>query len=257
MKSTSVLVLLLLVSLPDERQVAFLHHAEIVDSRAVGSGTNETLRLTLTDGELTHDASFQSVDERAAVKDLPDGTTEVAFVDSYRYNVAAYRLAGLLGLSNMVPASVERSYGGKAGALTWWIDDVAMSEADMMEKGLSVPDAKAWSEQIYRVRVFSELVHDTDRNRSNLLITNDWKIWMIDFTRAFRRWPRLVHPEWLLRCDRDLFGALESLDRDSLEEELSDILSSVEVEGVWSRRRLILDHYESLIEERGEGQVLY
>lgn len=256
-RPTAALVVLLLGPVPEDRQAEFLRRAEVVESLAVGSGTNETLRLALTDGETTHDASFQSVDERAAVKELPDGSREIAFVDSYRYNVAAYRLARLLGLSHMVPASVKRSFRGKTGALTWWIDDVAMNEADMRSRGLSAPKRKAWSEQIYRVRVFSELIHDTDRNRSNLLITRDWKIWMIDFTRAFRRWPRLVHKEWLLRCDRVLFDALGGLSRESLDEELSDILSSVEIEGVWSRRSLILEHYERLIQERGESQVLY
>jgi len=41
------------------------------------------------------------------------------------------------------------------------------------------------------MRVFSQLVYDTDRNLGNVLISEDWHLWMIDFTRAFRNNPWL------------------------------------------------------------------
>ena len=41
-------------------------------------------------------------------------------------------------------------------------------------------------EQLYAARIFHQLIADTDFNMTNLLITKDWRIWMIDFTRAFR-----------------------------------------------------------------------
>ena len=224
----------------------------------MGKGVTETWRLTLKDDTLTHDASFhQYVDEREAMKTHPGGTVEVDFVDSYHYNIAGYELAELLGLAHMVPVSVERRWRGKRGALTWWVDDVLMDEATMNEKGLKAPDQKAWSEQIYRVRVFNELIHDTDRNQKNLLIAKDWKIWAIDFSRAFRRWPKIQNPSWLMRCDRQLFERLQSLTRDALDEKLAHILKDVERDGIWARRGLIPDHYEELIRVRGEDQTLY
>jgi hypothetical protein len=39
---------------------------------------------------------------------------------------------------------------------------------------------------LYRIRVFDELVYDTDPNLTNVLIGTDWKLYRIDFTRAFR-----------------------------------------------------------------------
>ena len=39
---------------------------------------------------------------------------------------------------------------------------------------------------MYKVRVFDVLVYDTDANLTNVLIGEDWKIWRVDFTRAFR-----------------------------------------------------------------------
>ncbi|TDI38336.1 MAG: hypothetical protein E2P02_20720 [Acidobacteria bacterium] len=242
---------------PRERQAEFLKNADIIEAKVVGKGVTETWRLTLKDDTLTHDASFQYVDEREAMKTHPGGTVEFDFVDSYRYNIAGYELAELLGLAHMVPVSVERRWRGKRGALTWWVDDVLMDEATMNEKGLKAPDQKAWSEQIYRVRVFNELIHDTDRNQGNLLIAKDWKIWAIDFSRAFRRWPKIQHPSWLMRCDRQLFERLQSLTRDVLDEKLSHILKDIERDGIWARRGLILEHYEELIRVRGEDQTLY
>ena len=38
--------------------------------------------------------------------------TELNFVDSYKYNIAAYRLAELLGIDDMLPVYVERKWEG-------------------------------------------------------------------------------------------------------------------------------------------------
>lgn len=235
----------------------FLRTAEVVNAEPVGKGKTETWRLTLTDGDLTHDASFQSIDERASVKDLGGGRSEVGFVDSYRYNIAAFRLARLLGLDDMVPVSVERRWRAETGAITWWVDDVAMDENEMKERGLKAPDALAWSHQIYRVRAFSQLVHDTDRNRGNLLVTRDWRLWMIDFTRAFRRWPKLANTAGLERCDRKLLEALRKLTKEHLDAALADTLTGIELDGLAARRDLLVRHYDALVRERGEDAVLY
>jgi hypothetical protein len=236
---------------------AFLLNARVVKAHLVSTGKTGTWRLTLDEGEIEHDASFQSIDERAPFKSFADGTMEVHFVDSYRYNIAAYRLAGLIGLGDMVPVSVERSWRAMTGAFTWWIDDVAMDENTMIERGLKPPDPVAWSQQIYCVRIFAQLVYDMDRNRSNLLITKDWKLWMIDFSRAFRRWEKLRSTEGLLRCDRELFSALGSLSEAELHDHLDDCLSSVEIQGVLSRARLLVEYFQRLIDEQGEAVVLY
>jgi len=235
----------------------FLRTAEVISAQPVGKGKTVTWRLTLKDAEITHDASFQSIDERAAAKDLGGGRTEVQFVDSYRYNVAAYQLARLLRLDDMVPVSVERKWRTETGALTWWVDDVLGDENEIKEKGLKAPDANDWSDQIYKVRVFSQLVHDTDRNRGNLLITSAWRLWMIDFTRAFRRSPRLQNVKGLERCDRELLQALKDLTRESLDTALNDTLTKAEIDGLAARRELLVQHYVALIRDRGESAILY
>ena len=36
------------------------------------------------------------------------------------------------------------------------------------------------------MRVFDELIANTDRNLGNMLIDRQWKLWLIDHSRAFR-----------------------------------------------------------------------
>jgi hypothetical protein len=182
---------------------------------------------------------------------------ELGFVDSYRYNIAAYRLARLIGLEDMVPVSVEREWRSRTGAMTWWVDDVMMNESQRIERGLLPPDGESWSRQAGKTILFSELVHDTDRNRSNVLITRSWNVWLIDFTRAFRPAPTLRAAAKLLRCDRSIYQRLRSLTLETLTASVGEVLEPREIEGVLARRDLLVAHFEKRIREAGESAVLY
>src|SRR5262245_10582890 len=76
----------------------FLLTAKIVKHKDLPKGVTRPVRLTLTDGTLTHDAAFSTVQEQKAIMQFGSGRTELNFVDSYEYNIAAYRVAELLGL---------------------------------------------------------------------------------------------------------------------------------------------------------------
>ncbi len=148
---------------------------------------------------------FQAIDEHKQMETLGrgagPGTTELNFVDSYKYNVAAYELARLVGLEEMMPVYVERRWNGQVGSLSWFVPTL-MDEGERLKKKLQPPNAADWNNQMYRMRVFAALVRDTDRNLTNVLITPQWKIVMIDFTRGFRLQPELLHEEDLKRIDR-------------------------------------------------------
>ena len=111
-----------------EERVAFLQNARIISSHDIGKGITRPVRVTLTDGTTTHDAGFSTVDEHVAVMRFQSGRTELDFVDSYKYSVAAYNLAVLLGLDDMMPATVEREISHHKGSLVWWVDDVKYDE---------------------------------------------------------------------------------------------------------------------------------
>ena len=45
------------------------------------------------------------------------------------------------------------------------------------------------------VRLFDQLIYNTDRNLGNLLIDKDWRLWMIDHTRAFKTFTEPEEPQ--------------------------------------------------------------
>jgi hypothetical protein len=234
----------------------FLLTAKIVSAKESGKGITHPIRLTLSDGKLTHDASFQAIDEHKSNVQMASGRTEMNFVDSYKYNIAAYTLAEMLGLETMIPVYVERKYKGDPGSLSWWLP-VKMDEEERVKQKVTAPDVDAWNNQMYRVRVFDQLVYDDDPNLTNVLIGNDWQIWRVDFSRAFRLKKDLRNPSDLVRCDRQLLEKMKALDGDQLLLKTKHFLTKDEVKGVMARRDKIVARFQELISQKGEAEVLY
>jgi hypothetical protein len=243
-------------SLTREQMAQFLSNARIVAHKDIPVGVTRPVRLTLDDGQLRHDAAFSSFEETTPIMRFKDGRTELDFVDSYRFSIAAYRVAELLDLDHMMPVTVERTWQRRKGALSWWLD-VQMDERERVAKGLRPPDPDAWSDQVHRMRVFAQLVGDTDRNVGNVLIGHDWRLYMIDFTRGFRRTRQLLNVNDLQRCDRELLARLRALTRDTLIGKTKPYIGGAEVDALLARRDLIIARFEQLVAERGEAQVLY
>jgi hypothetical protein len=234
---------------------AFMRKARVVRSRGLNTGVTRPVRLTLTDGATTHDAVFQGIDEKRNVFVPTRGRAEMNFVDSWRYNVAAWRISRLLGLDGMMPVTIEYTYRGRRGALSWWLESI-MDERERREKDIKPPNPLAWNQDIYRMRIFTALVHDTDRNLGNMLISPDWRMLMVDFTRAFRLHAEINSAE-IHQCDRRLFERLEALAPAAVRDAVGDYLTPSEVSAVMKRRDMLVDHVRGLIAARGEEKVLY
>ena len=238
-----------------EQQEEFLRTARIVESRGLSAGVTDSRRATLTDGRITHDAHVQTVDIRKSVYKTTTGT-ELNFTDSYKYNIAGYRLDRLLGLG-MVPVSVERKVGGNRAAVTWWIDDMLMTEKERKRRKIPTPNPDHWNKQMYCLRVFDQLLYNMDRNLGNVVITRDWRIHMIDHTRAFRTHRVLESPKDLVQCDRRLLAALRGLTYETLEGELRPYLNKRQIKALLARRDLIVKYFDNAVAEKGEQAVLY
>ena len=234
----------------------FLLTAKIINAKESGKGITHPIHMTLSDGKITHDASFQAIDEHKNNVQMAGGRTELNFVDSYKYNIAAYTLAEMLGLEEMIPVYVERKYKGDAGSLSWWLP-VKMDEEERVKQKVTAPDIDAWNNQMYRVRVFDQLVYDDDPNLTNVLIGEDWHIWRVDFSRAFRLKKDLRNPADLVRCDRQLLEKMKTLDGDQLLLKTKHFLTKDEVKGVMARRDKIVARFQELISQKGEAEVLY
>lgn len=230
-------------ALTDARMEDFLLHAKVGKTRTLGKGVTLALRATLSDGALTHDAQVQQVDEKRVQFETGRGV-EFNFRDSWTYNVAAYRLDRLIGL-NMVPVSVARRYGNERAAFTWWVDDVMMDEGQRLKQHRDAPDTSRWNQQMQLVRLFDQLIANTDRNLGNLLVTSDWRIWPIDHTRAFRLNRQPKSPGNITRCDRQVLERLKRLDKPALRKVLGDLLSGDEIDALLARREAIVKQLEA------------
>ena len=236
-------------------QEHFLLTAKILDSHTLAEGVTASIRATLSNGELTHDAHIQHVDESEPSFQLATGY-ELNFRDSYKFNLAAYQLNRMLGLG-MIPVAVERKIDGKPAAVSWWVDDVVMTEKTRYSKKLEPPDLDIWNQQIYRVRVFDQLIYNVDRNLGNIVITSDWKMWMIDHTRAFRLHKKLNKPQHLMKCDRQFLEALRTLDEEECRRVLRDTLKKSEISAILARRDLIVSYFDGQAAKQGEDSVLF
>ncbi|MGD9903729.1 MAG: hypothetical protein AB7U83_09675 [Vicinamibacterales bacterium] len=223
----------------------FLATARVVATRPVSTGITGTLRVTLDDGSRRHDASVQRIDETKTSFRAAGGKREFGFRDTWKFNLAAYHVALLVGIET-VPATVERSHDGDPASYTWWVDDVIMDEGSRQEKQAQAPDLRRWEHQLATMRVFDALIANTDRNKGNLLIDKDWTAWFIDHSRAFRRSREILNPTPLVRCDRRLLAALKGLDEASLKARTARWLTGDEIRALLARRDAIVARLESM-----------
>jgi hypothetical protein len=247
---------LTLPTLTPHEMERFLLQADIVATRSSKKGVTQARRVTLSDGRVRHDAQIQDVNIALPIFDVGPKNSEVNFKDTYRYNIAGYRLSRLLGLDN-VPMSVERKVSGKPVAMTWWIDDVMLDEGGRRKEKTAGPNPSRTASQLHILRVFDELIQNRDRNAGNLLWTSDWKMWMIDHTRAFRLGKELLKPEQLERIERTLLQKMRELTASDLAGVMDTALTREEIAAVLVRRDAIVNLFDARIAQRGEAAVLF
>jgi hypothetical protein len=234
----------------------FLQRGEVKSIRDLGTGITRPQRATLAFNGVENDALYKTIDVRKqGATTLEDGTVEVDFRDTWETEVAAYRLDRLLELG-MVPATVERRIGRDTGSLQWWVESMG-SEADRQAQGLSAPDIEAWNREMFKVRLFDQLISNTDRHPRNMLVTKDFQVRLIDHSRSFRPDRELRNPEVLQRFSRTLLDAIGRLDRDGLREAIGRYLSNAEIDRLLQRRDAIVELARQRVAELGEAAVIY
>jgi len=243
----------------NEEVEEFLRTAEIVSRERVGSGLNNPLKVLLEKDGIRMHAIFRDVHVERSQMPLRDGRTSFFFRDDAIFECAAYELAKLLGLDT-VPPAVERRIRGQKGTLQAWVENVSTEKA--MREKTDVPPTGGinrwrWIMQRQNIYIFDNLIYNEDRNTGNILIESDWKLWMIDHTRGFRRWKELLNPEQVQFAERSLWEKLHTLDETVVRAKLKDFLKPAEINGLIKRKGLLVDHIQKLIDERGERDVLF
>jgi hypothetical protein len=105
--------------------------------------------------------------------------------------------------------------------------------------------------------LFDSLIHNFDRNQGNLLVTKDWKLWLIDHTRSFHHSKEAPGLSKLIWCERGVWQRLLKLDEDILRAQLRPLVSRGRILGILERRDQIVRHLERRIAAEGENAVLF
>lgn len=248
--------------LPDEitqrsLQENWLRTAEIVQAQDIGEGVTHPIRL---------DLRCPAGDISGCWKN-PAGVRQ-GFLEGWRFEIAAYRLDKLLGLG-MIPPTVERSYKGRRGSLQLWIES-PYSLLDIMEQKLTVPAAMRDNDRKmkYIIRAFDCLIANEDRTQQNIRYTADWRVVLIDHSRAFRSSAKFtrrlmygkngIKGEKLIRIlPRSLVERIRGLTDDQVQSAAGEYLEKKEIDALLKRKRLLLAEIDAMIQANGEDAVLY
>jgi hypothetical protein len=234
-------------------QETFLTTAKIIAEKPTGTGITHTTRITLSDGKLTHDAHVQTIDVY-----LPEYRTkdfvEKNFRDSYKYNIAAYRVDKMLDLG-MSPVCVYREVNNKPASVCWWIDNVMFDELTRRERKIEPADTNSWTKQLNLVRDFDALIDNTDRNQGNLIFDKNWQLWMIDHSRAFRVTNELRNPKILKRISQKMLDGMRGLTLEECNRQLKPYLTDAEIRAMLVRRDLLLKFFADKVSEEGGPSV--
>lgn len=224
----------------------FMLTAPVVKVEGLDTGVTRPWRVTQQQDGITLDGAFKYTDTHPGLESRSRyNATRNNDSDRYVYDVAAYKLDRMLDLQ-MVPTAVITTIEGKEGALSSWIGN-AINERDRLEQKTPFEGYCKQYEQ-YRLRVvFDVLIHNDDRNLTNILWTkNDMMLQFIDHSLAFRsteKRPRQYRKVSIQVSDL-LRSRLLSLNQENLTRELSAYLQPRQIEAILARRDLILEEAE-------------
>ncbi len=240
----------------EEEIKEFLRTAEVTSKERIGEGINNPLKVLLEKKGVRMHAIFRDVKvEKRKVLLFSAQLSILDFRDDAIFECAAYELSKLLGMDN-VPPSVQRRIGRRKGSLQLWIEN-AMTDKSRRRKDLKAPDQRRWALERQLMYLFDNLISNDDRNQGNILYDSEWKLWMIDHTRAFRRFPQLRNPQVIRYCERSVWDKLRALDDDLIKERLGQFLTSGEISTLLKRREKLVEHLQCQIATRGEATVLW
>ena len=234
----------------------FLTDAPIVRlGKTLGGVTFSRQAILELDG-MTRFAVWKTIDEKkSGLTEFAARGGELNFQDSWRTEIPAYELDKLLACTwcprpSRAPTTARRDRC-RPGSIS------GMSEAERLKKKIPAPDPEAWNRQMYNVRVFDNLIYNTDRHANNIWVATDWTIILIDHSRSFRPFAQLRTETDLRRFSRSLLAALEKLDRATLDAKMSKYLDRYQIEALLARRDLIVARAHRLAKEQGEAAVLF
>lgn len=239
----------------------FLESAEIVgydQPLNPRDAVTEPWKLTLKKDGVTRYAWWKNVEGR------PKG-----YPDSWKWEIAAYLLDKHLGLNMIPPIVVKRFRENKGCCSLDYGNTITLREKIAKDlKPSSGAQLASLNRVTYLQRAFDNLIANADRNQGDVLYTKDWRMLLIDHSRAFYTSKKYTKkllfdenskptPKPMRSLPRSFVEKLRSLDFDLVKEAIGEYLTKKEIEGVLIRRDLIIADLEEHIKKLGEDAVLY
>jgi len=190
-------------------------------------------------------------------------------MENWMWEIAAYRLDRYLGV-NMVPVTIERRHQENRGSLQLWVEGT-FHYLEIMEGRTNLPGGKKgvlFNRQVYLQRAFDDLLYNDDRHANNILITDDWRMILIDHSRSFRTTTASLttllyneksrtHSGTISALPAGFVEKLKTLTPEIVRGLTEPYLTEKEIEAVMVRRDLILKEIDRLIAINGKAQVIY
>ncbi len=216
-----------------------LEQARVTRVEEIGTGVTRPRRAWLDPADPVASMTW---------KVLPPGRPH-GYWESYKSEIAAYRLDLLLAMQ-MVPPAVAREIDSETGAAIMWIDGVR----SVKQTGGRVPDGPEWSHAIRRMQMFDNLIGNPDRNAGNILLGAPGELILIDHSRAFVRDERL--PFRFERVDATLWTRVTGLTREALTPELAPWIDDDAIDAMLKRRKRMIETVDKLVAKRGRDAVI-
>jgi len=203
----------------EQEVIDILTHGKVINEVDIPVGITKPKRMTLSYQGKTMDAIFKFQDTDPNMQNN-GWNRKKELADRYQYEVVAYELDKMLGIG-LVPPAVERNINDKLGILQAWYTGL-ISKLSYSEDNIEYGGHCDRQAQRNMVRVFDLLIHNTDRNQSNIMYSrHDWQLWFIDHSRSFGtsiRRPKMykrskiyVTPEYKALLEQVEYEALKKL----------------------------------------------
>lgn len=238
----------------------FLQTAKIIDQRQMSQSEGVTRPYVLT-------LEKDGVTQRAVWKGLSG--LQKGYEESWKTEIAAYRLSKYLGL-DMVPPTVEKEREGDKGAcqifVKYWKNFEDILKEKLQAKGIQY---MYFIRKLCLQRAFDNLITNIDRHQRNYLITEDWRMILIDHSRTFmtdkKYNQKLIYDEnnkenknfIMDQLPRAFVEKLRALDAASIKAAVGEYLTDKEIDGTLKRRDLMIAWIDKHIKDKGEEYVLY
>jgi hypothetical protein len=188
------------------------------------------------------------------------------YLDNWKWEIAAYRLDKLLEL-NMIPPYVEKRFQGNRGVVSLE-PEYMMLFREKKKKDIKCPPRYVFSYNRAHslMQAWDNLLANTDRNEGDILLTEDWRLILIDHSRSFRTSKKFTKKliktgkggkEPIKALPRTFVENLKRLDFEKIKNAVGDYLTNKEIDAVLIRRDLLLQEIDRLIEKFGEDKFLY